>query len=419
MTFAQLYTQGKSYGVHAFIVPIRDDETYKPLKGITVGEIGNKVGFNSVNNGFLGFDNVRIPLKNMLMKNSKVLEDGTYVKEKSSILTYGTMTYVRVGIVYEKSTFMAHAATIVTRYSTVRRQSPIEPNQAEPKIIEHVTQQMKIFPILAKIIAFKSVAENLGKAYLEVTEELSKGNLTRLPELHAISCCLKAVVTNEATQAVETCRLACGGHGYLTSAGFSDIYKMVTAAQTYEGENTVLLLQTARFLMKSWPQALVGRKLMPTVDYLKNYARRGAKRENWDGSPGGILRALQSSAAGKIALAFKHVEERKKTCSPEEAVNQTSIELTKAAELHCQVFILQSLISLVNDATNTVPSSLIVIFRDLLEMFAVDLAIRMLDSLLQVNIMTQVELFNKFTIFSSSTSHQLTSKGFKVDWKQF
>ena len=62
------------------------------MKGITIGEIGNKVGFNTVNNGFLGFNQVRIPMKNMLMKNAKVFEDGTYKKEKSSVLTYGTMT---------------------------------------------------------------------------------------------------------------------------------------------------------------------------------------------------------------------------------------------------------------------------------------------------------------------------------------
>jgi acyl-CoA oxidase len=47
------------------------------------------VGMNTVNNGFLAFDNVRIPLKNMLMKNAKVLEDGQFIKPKSSVLTYG------------------------------------------------------------------------------------------------------------------------------------------------------------------------------------------------------------------------------------------------------------------------------------------------------------------------------------------
>lgn len=42
--------------------------------GIKIGEIGCKLGMNTVNNGYLGFDNVRIPRDRMLMKNSKVLK---------------------------------------------------------------------------------------------------------------------------------------------------------------------------------------------------------------------------------------------------------------------------------------------------------------------------------------------------------
>lgn len=61
-----------------------------------------------------------------------------------------------------------------------------------------------------------------------------------------MSCCLKAVSTSDAAAAIELVRKACGGHGYMTSSNFPATYGMVTAAETYEGENTVLLLQTAR-----------------------------------------------------------------------------------------------------------------------------------------------------------------------------
>lgn len=190
--------------------------------------------------------------------------------------------------------------------------------------------------------------------------------------------------TNEATQAVQTCRLACGGHGYLASSAFNDIYGSVTAAQTYEGENTVLFLQTARYLIKAWGQALNNEQLTPTVEYLAKYVRRGAQQETWDGSPKGILRALQSAAAGKISLAFKHLEERKKSYGPEEAANQSSIELASAAEVHCQAFLLHSAIEILEGSTKTVSPALAVIFRDILELYAVDLAINSLGNLLQV-----------------------------------
>lgn len=88
--------------------------------GVEIGEIGPKLGMKSVNNGFLGFDNVRIPRKNMLMKNNKVLADGTYIKAPSSVLTYGTMMFVRVVIIRDMANYLSKAATIVTRYSAVR-----------------------------------------------------------------------------------------------------------------------------------------------------------------------------------------------------------------------------------------------------------------------------------------------------------
>lgn len=71
---AQLYAKGQCHGIHSFIVQVRDEETHMPLAGMKVGEIGAKLGLNSVNNGFLGFDNVRIPRSHMLMKHAQVLE---------------------------------------------------------------------------------------------------------------------------------------------------------------------------------------------------------------------------------------------------------------------------------------------------------------------------------------------------------
>lgn len=39
---------------------IRDRDTHHALPGITVGDIGGKLGYNHVDNGFLYFDHVRL-----------------------------------------------------------------------------------------------------------------------------------------------------------------------------------------------------------------------------------------------------------------------------------------------------------------------------------------------------------------------
>ena len=58
---ARLILDGRDYGPHGFIVQIRELETHKPMPGIEVGDIGPKLGFNGVDNGWLRFNNVVIP----------------------------------------------------------------------------------------------------------------------------------------------------------------------------------------------------------------------------------------------------------------------------------------------------------------------------------------------------------------------
>jgi len=89
---AQLILDGKSYGPHAFIIQIRDLKTHEPLPGVTVGDVGPKFGLNTLDNGFLLFDHVRIPHENMLAKYSHVVkETGAYELPPNAKLGYGTM----------------------------------------------------------------------------------------------------------------------------------------------------------------------------------------------------------------------------------------------------------------------------------------------------------------------------------------
>lgn len=115
--------------------------------------------------------------------------------------------------------------------------------------------------------------------------------------MHALSCCLKAVASADAANGVEQLRLACGGHGYMDASGFPAIYGLVTAICTYEGENTVLLLQTARYLVKTWKQAVSGQSLPSTVQYLTVVAK-GIKRRSWKNTLDCIIEAHQAVAAG-------------------------------------------------------------------------------------------------------------------------
>ncbi|XP_053613248.1 probable peroxisomal acyl-coenzyme A oxidase 1 [Plodia interpunctella] len=382
IVMAQLYTKGECHGLHPFIVQLRDEETHMPLKGIKIGEIGAKLGMNGTNNGFLGFEHVRIPRDHMLMKNSKVLEDGTYVHSLNSKLTYGTMMFVRVVLVQDMCTYMAKAVTIATRYSAVRRQSQPKPDEPEPQILDYVTQQHKLMIGIATVHAFRLSANWLWHMYNNVIAELDTGDLERLPELHALSCCIKAVTTSDAAECVERCRLACGGHGYMLASNLPTTYGMVTAACTYEGENTVLLLQTARYLVKAWQQAAGGNALPPTVSYLSG--GEGRRSPPWDNSVPHILDGFQRVARGKISLCVANIEKRQKSgLCYEDAWNLTSVQLANASEAHCRLILLSTYYSETQTLSQNLSPALRQVLTLLVELYVVYWALQRVGDLLR------------------------------------
>jgi acyl-CoA oxidase len=103
IVMACLITNGKNYGPHPFVVQIRNLVDHEPLPGVTVGDIGPKFGFNTVDNGFALFDSMHIPHIAFLARYSQIdKKSGEYITPPNSKLAYGTMVFVRANIVLGK-----------------------------------------------------------------------------------------------------------------------------------------------------------------------------------------------------------------------------------------------------------------------------------------------------------------------------
>ncbi|XP_026215245.1 peroxisomal acyl-coenzyme A oxidase 1 isoform X2 [Anabas testudineus] len=350
IVLAQLYTQGNCHGLHAFIVPIRDMNTHKPLPGIVVGDIGPKFGFNEVDNGFLKLENVRIPRENMLMKYAKVEPDGTYVKPPSSKLTYGTMVFIRSMIVGESARALAKSCTIAIRYSAVRHQSEMRPGEPEPQILDYQTQQYKLFPLLAMSYAFAFVGQYMKQTYHRITGDINQGDFSELPELHALSAGLKAFTTWATNSAIEVCRMSCGGHGYSRSSALPDLYVEFTPTCTYEGENTVMMLQTARYLVKSYRQVKNGQQLSGIVSYLNEAQHQRVQPQPVASRPtvvdindlSSLVEVYKLRAAILVELAAKSIQqELQRRKSEEDAWNNSAIDLVRASDAHCHYVVVK------------------------------------------------------------------------------
>ncbi|CAI5679859.1 peroxisomal acyl-coenzyme A oxidase 1 isoform X3 [Oreochromis niloticus] len=368
IVLAQLYTLGNCHGLHAFIVPIRDMNTHLPLPGIVVGDIGPKFGFNEVDNGFLKLENVRIPRENMLMKYAKVEPDGAYVQPPSTKLTYGTMVFIRSMIVAESARALAKSSTIAIRYSAVRHQSEIRPGEPEPQILDYQTQQYKLFPLLATAYAFTFVGQYMRQTYHRITEDINQGDFSEMPELHALSAGLKAFTSWEATSAIEVCRMSCGGHGYSRSSALPDIYVEFTPTCTYEGENTVMMLQTARYLVKSYKQAKAGQQLSGIVSYLNEADVRRVQPQPVAARPTvvdindltSLTEVYKLRAAILVELAAKSIQqELQRRKSQEDAWNNSAIDLVRASDAHCHYVVVKLFTDKLGEVADTAVHSVL------------------------------------------------------------
>ncbi|XP_058190954.1 peroxisomal acyl-coenzyme A oxidase 1-like [Rhododendron vialii] len=350
IAYARLIVGGREHGVNGFIVQLRSLEDHSPLPGITVGDIGMKFGngaYNTMDNGVLRFDHVHIPRNQMLMRVSQVTCEGKY--KQSDVprqLVYGTMVYVRQTIVADASCALSRAVCIATRYSAVRRQFGPQNGGPETQVIDYKTQQSRLFPLLASAYAFRFIGEWLKWLYADVTQRLQANDFSTLPEAHACTAGLKSLTTTATADGIEECRKLCGGHGYLCSSGLPELFAVYVPACTYEGDNTVLLLQVARFLMKTVSQLGSSKKPVGTIAYMTRVehlmqCRCGVQRAKDWLKPSALLEAFEARAARMSVACAQNLSNFD---NPEEGFAELSADLVEAAVAHCQLIVVSKFI---------------------------------------------------------------------------
>ena len=122
MVFARCISQENDYGVQPFIVQIRDRDTHEPLPGVEVGDIGAKLGYNSIDNGYLLFKNFNVPRSAMLCRFAEITKEGDFELKSDPRLLYMIMSQTRLSIIMGSAFNLFRSGMIATRYAVCRRQ---------------------------------------------------------------------------------------------------------------------------------------------------------------------------------------------------------------------------------------------------------------------------------------------------------
>lgn len=352
--FARLIVDGKDYGVKTFITPLRNPQTFALLPGINIGDIGKKMGRDGIDNGYIQFTNVRIPRAYMLMKHTQVTREGEVREPPLAQLTYGALLGGRTAMVADSANTAKKALTISVRYAAVRRQFKSDPSQKlETQLLDYPIHQRRLLPLLSQAVAFGFTALEMTAMYDETSkalEALEPGdpNLERtvdmLKQTHSTSAGLKAFCTWATLDAIEKSRQSLGGHGYSAYNGLANMFSDFAVHCTWEGDNTILALQSGRFLVQAYVDAVKGKPMSEALTYLANGAREAnlsAKASGADlDSLEGIQRGFDAASAMLVRKAADDVvAAQKKGLNKQASLEACSQATFVAASVHTSNYI--------------------------------------------------------------------------------
>jgi acyl-CoA oxidase len=251
--FAQLVVGGEPRGVHALLVPLRD-ERGAPLPGVTIGDCGAKLGLEGVDNGHITFDHVRVPRTALLDRYGQVSPAGVYTSPiehpaKRFFTMLGTLVQGRVSICGASITASKSALEVAVTHALRRRQFG-PPGGEEALLLDYRTHQRRLLPALAATYGLHFAQERLV-AQLHGAFTADAGDRERRA-LETLAAGLKAAASWHATETIQACREACGGFGYLRSTRLAALKADTDVFTTFEGDNTVLLQLAAKNLLTGY-----------------------------------------------------------------------------------------------------------------------------------------------------------------------
>jgi len=274
--FAQLQVDGVDQGVHAFVVPLRDEKG-RTLSGIRIEDCGPKIGLNGVDNGRIWFDGVRVPRDALLNRYADVTEAGEYVSaidnpDRRFFTMLGTLVQGRVCVGGAAINASKVALLIAVQYALRRRQFGPPGTDTETLLLDYGQHQRRLLPLLARTYALHFAQERVAADLHRVFTDPDSASERLRRALESRAAATKALGTWHASRTIQECREACGGAGYLSVNRFDALRADTDVFTTFEGDNTVLLQLVAKGRLTDLRDSFGSLDQIGTVRYVAGLA---------------------------------------------------------------------------------------------------------------------------------------------------
>ncbi|CAL8074759.1 unnamed protein product [Calicophoron daubneyi] len=255
---AKLIVNGQHQGIHAFIVPLQGSDS-QAVDGVTIEDMGYKIGLNGVDCARVAFTGVRIPCDSMLDRYSKFSTDGKFHTSLEDFAgerfhqVFHQLSSGRIAVACMCSGATKASLAIALAYSAAHL--TIGPTgKLDTPIWDHRLQQQSLLPLLARTYAVHFALSHLKDEWTRVLKCASEEK--SWTSVYLMSSVLKSIASWDLVNTANICRERTGVEGYLACNRFGSYLGLGHAAITSMGANAPLMQRACKIrfkqLLNSW-----------------------------------------------------------------------------------------------------------------------------------------------------------------------
>lgn len=364
VVFAQLQMAPgeESKGVHAFLVPIRD-EAGNSMPGITIGDNGHKVGLNGVDNGTLSFDKVKIPYDSMLDKFGQIDTKGNY---RSEIEKKSARFFKMIGTLVTGRVFVSMAALSGNKNALAAAVEFADGRKVfGDTLLDKQATQTRIMPKIAEAYALHFATRDLLTAF-------EKND----PRTDTMAAALKAVSSDRAMETVDEARKLAGGKGYMSEERYGILRGDMDVFRTFEGDNLILRMLAAKNQMTRLSKKFQGANLLGKLvkgydmgrrDRWARWAANGADREEFLNSED-QLSLFEGRERTMVHNLVRKAKKLADTYDKSEVANLIQDDMAAYSDAYAERLILEKFVKTVEEQKDPEVKA---VLKDLCDLYAV------------------------------------------------
>lgn len=260
VVFAQTIVNNKNEGINVFVVRLRDEDNHL-AKGVTIDDMGCKMGLNGVDNARIILKSVKADKNDLLNKISDIDAEGNFYSSvpgrrqrflnAANRLLSGRLCIASMMIAGTKETLL-----ITTKYGATRLSNG-KTGKSDTPILTYQLFQNQLVPLICRTIVLNLGLKSIRKIYCDYCLSPESFNSESFNNIVRLCCVIKPIVAWNGNEVGNICRERCGGMGFLTINRIESMIYSAHSGMTAEGDSAVLMQKVSKEYVEDYLKKVI------------------------------------------------------------------------------------------------------------------------------------------------------------------